>query len=332
MKNLDKYKLINFVTKFKEKRIAVLGDLMIDQYIWGSVKRISPEAPVPIVETKDESISLGGAANVANNLQSLGISVIPIGVIGDDDWGRELIKLVTQSGFAQSGIFTDPSRPTTLKSRIIAHSQHVVRVDRERKSDITASIEQQILSFLEAQMANFDALIFEDYNKGLLTSHLIRETIALAKKHDILTTVDPKFSHFHEYSGVTLFKPNRKEAEEATAQAIRDIDSCIKAAIDLRKKLHCQNILITLGEEGMVLVDHENKTIHIPTQARKVHDVSGAGDTVISTLTACLAAGASVAESAHMANFAASVVIAEIGAVPINPRTLQQTIMQHYPD
>ncbi len=330
MNDIDKHKLLSFVPEFLNKRIAVIGDLMIDQYIWGSVKRISPEAPVPIVEIKNESNSLGGAANVANNLHRLGVTVVPIGVIGDDEDGQALLKLAVQSGFEKGGIFTDPSRPTTVKSRIIAHNQHVVRVDRELKTEIPENIEQNIITFLESEIPNLDALIFEDYNKGLLTSNLIRKAIALAHENHILTTVDPKFNHFLEYKGVTLFKPNRKETEEATAQVIKGIESCVAAAINLREKLGCQNILITLGEEGMVLVNHKNHFTQIPTRAKRVHDVSGAGDTVISTLTACLASGATIAEAAHMANFAASVVIAEIGAVPIDPQMLQQTIIQHF--
>lgn len=182
---------------------------------------------------------------------------------------------------------------------------------------------------LENFIPELDALIFEDYNKGLLTQKLIRDTIALANKHSVLTTVDPKFSHFLEYQHVTLFKPNRKETEEATAQVIRSVDECITAAIKLRHKLNCQNILITLGEEGMLLLDGNDNPTHIPTRAQKVHDVSGAGDTVISTLTAVLATGASIVEAAHVANFAASVVIAEIGAVPVDLLKLKQIIMQH---
>ncbi|KAA3616130.1 MAG: D-glycero-beta-D-manno-heptose-7-phosphate kinase [Calditrichaeota bacterium] len=328
MAAIDFHRLSKYIPQFKNKKIAVLGDLMIDQYTWGTIQRISPEAPVPIVEVQNQSNSLGGAANVANNLQSLGVEVIPTGVIGDDDEGQELINMITDAGFTKDGIFIDGTRRTTIKTRIIAHNQHVVRIDRESKNNISPKTARLILEFLESEMPKLDALILEDYNKGLLTRNLIREVIALAHKNDVITTVDPKFNHFLDYKGVTLFKPNRKETEEATAQIIHNIDDCVTAAISLRNKLQCENILITLGEEGMVLVDKNDQFTQIPTQAKKVHDVSGAGDTVISTLTACLTAGASIFEAAHMANFAASIVIAEIGAVPIDPQKLQHVILE----
>lgn len=329
MQNIDRLQILSYLPKIKNKRIAVLGDLMIDQYTWGNVNRISPEAPVPIVDVQNESNSLGGAANVANNLQSLGATVYPIGVVGDDDAGILLKQLVHEGGFISDGIIRESKRPTTIKSRIIAHNQHVVRIDRESRAALSKATKKRILEFLESIMPDLDALIMEDYNKGLLSAELIRKSIALANSHNVLTTVDPKFTHFLSYRGVTLFKPNRKETEEATAQIIQTIPECIDAAKKLRQKLQCQNILITLGEEGMVLLDAKDCATHIPTRAQKVHDVSGAGDTVISTLTAILSTGASIVEASHIANFAASVVIAEIGAVPIDIRKLKQTILQY---
>lgn len=309
------------------KHIAVVGDLMLDKYIWGAVTRISPEAPVPIVHVANESECLGGAANVSNNLHHLGATAIPIGVVGEDLNGDHLIKLAQEAGFRTDGIIRDAARPTTVKSRVIAHNQHVVRVDREDGRDIEAAVARRIIGFLESIANDLDAIIIEDYNKGLLTAGLIESIIALAKQRDIPVTVDPKFSNFMAYKDVTVMKPNRKEIEEALAIKIEDETSLHAAAQKLKERLACANALITLGEKGMFLLDDRDRQTTIPTVARRVHDVSGAGDTVIATLTLALAAGSPVVEAAYLANHAAGVVVGEIGAVPITPEDLKQALL-----
>ncbi|RMD98651.1 MAG: D-glycero-beta-D-manno-heptose-7-phosphate kinase [Calditrichaeota bacterium] len=311
------------------KKIAVVGDLMVDRYLWGSVIRISPEAPVPVVEVESESESLGGAANVANNIQALGALAIPVGVISDDNAGKRLLELASRSGFPTDGIIIDKTRPTTIKTRVIAHSQHVVRVDRESKQEISETTVRQILNFLESILPELDAIILEDYNKGLLTKPFIHKTIELAQKKDICITADPKFKNFFEYQYVTVFKPNRKETEQALGLKLPDGYKIQDAARHLKQRLQCENVLITLGERGMFLLAENEREYEIPTRAQKVHDVSGAGDTVIGTLTAALAAGCSILVAATLANFAAGVVVGEVGAVPITPEKLIKAIQDY---
>ncbi len=318
--------LIAHVEQFRGKKIAIIGDLMLDRYIWGSVVRISPEAPVPVVEVESESDSFGGAANVANNVRALGALAIPLGVIGRDAAGNRLLQLARESGFPTDGIVVDDGRPTTTKTRVIAHNQHVVRVDRERKDDISPDTAEKLLQFLQGILPELDAIVLEDYNKGLLTQYLVREAIALARERDLCITVDPKFHHFFDYQHVTVFKPNRKETEEALGMKFADMKDIREAAQMLKKRLQCQNVLITLGEQGMLLLADDHQFHTIPTRARKVHDVSGAGDTVIGTLTTALASGASILEASVLANYAAGVVVGEVGAVPITPDKLIESI------
>lgn len=286
------------------KRVAVVGDLMLDRYYWGAVARISPEAPVPVVEVESESTRLGGAANVANNIASLGGTPFLVGVIGQDDSGRMLMSTVAENGFPGEGILVDASRPTTVKTRVIAHHQHVVRVDREVKYDIGEDIQTKILDVLKRNSGSLDAIIIEDYNKGVVVKDLIRELIDFSRRNRIIMTVDPKFNNFFEYKHVTVFKPNRKETEEALGVRLNDQESVERAGRTLVERLEAENVLLTLGERGMTLVEGTGQTTHVPTAARKVADVSGAGDTVISTLTMALAAGATIREASMLANVA----------------------------
>lgn len=314
---------------FKGKRIAVVGDLMMDRYFWGSVGRISAEAPVPIVEVESESTRLGGAANVGNNIASLGGIPLMIGVIGNDDSGKALRSLISEQGFPTEGIVVDGSRPTTVKTRVIAHYQHVVRVDREVKDDISEPIQQKILDVLKRHIDSLDAIILEDYNKGVIVKGLIAELINAAKAKSRIVTVDPKFHNFFEYKNVTVFKPNRKETEEALSCRLSDRQSIEQAGRTLVQRLEAENILLTLGEKGMSLFERAGGTTHVPTMAREVADVSGAGDTVISTLTVALAAGASVREASSLANFAGGVVCGEVGIVPIDKKTLYDAVLEN---
>jgi len=313
--------------RFRHKKIAVVGDLMLDRYFWGSVARISPEAPVPVVEIESESARLGGAANVANNIKSLGAEPIPIGVIGDDNSGKLLKEIIQESGFTQIGIIVDNGRPTTVKTRVIAHSQHVVRIDREVKADISPEVQEKILTVIRQNIHDFDAIIIQDYNKGVVVKNLIKEIIKLATERNVAITVDPKFNNFFEYHNVTVFKPNRKETEDALGIRISDDISVESAMRTLMERLHCQNVLLTRGEKGMTLLEQDGSISHVPTKARKVADVSGAGDTVISTLTVALASGASIKEAASLANFAGGVVCGEVGIVPIDRAALFKAVL-----
>lgn len=322
-------RLQELLSKFKNRRIAVVGDVMIDKYLWGSVGRISPEAPVPVVEVDRETERLGGAANVANNIKSLGGWPLLVGVVGNDANGALLTKLLAAQECPISGIVKDESRPTTVKTRVIAHSQHVVRIDHEQKGDISPSVQEQILSILRTSIETLDGIILEDYNKGVIVAPLIHQIIELARKHGKLVTVDPKFQNFFEYLNASVFKPNRKEVEEALGIKLTS-DKIIRDSIELlKKKLNAENVLITLGEQGMSLLDDEGSLSHLPTRARHVADVSGAGDTVIATLTMAMASGASIHESASLANYAGGVVCGEVGIVPIMPDALLSRVLSY---
>jgi len=311
------------------KRIAVLGDFMLDRYLWGSVTRISPEAPVPVVEIDTETDHLGGAANVANNIASLNAYAYPLGVIGKDAAGERLMDLLKQTGFVIDGMFVDSSRPTTLKTRILAHNQHVVRTDRESRQELAPEIQEKILHYLAAILPAIEALVIEDYNKGVIAQPFISQVIELARKHRCPITVDPKFNHFFEYRHVTVFKPNCKETEQVTGTKLATMSDVDRAGGNFLKRLQCDNVLITLGEQGMALYRQDGSRHLIPTLARRVHDVSGAGDTVIATLTAALASGADILEAATLANYAAGVVVGEVGTVPVDKQKLIEAIADH---
>ena len=306
----------------KGKRLAVIGDVMVDRYVWGNVSRVSPEAPVPIVEVESESVRLGGAANVANNIISLGAKALLIGVAGNDANGRELTNILDSQRTASDGIIIDPSRPTTVKTRVIAHNQHVVRIDSEEKKDIDDSIQKKILSVLQNSIESIDGIIIEDYNKGVVVKEIIHAVIALAQKYNKVITVDPKYNNFFEYKNVSVFKPNIKETEEALGKKLRSEDDVLAAGKSLLERLNVENVLLTRSEKGMSLFEMNGVVTHIPTRAREVADVSGAGDTVIATLTAMLSTGATIKEAAILANMAGGIVVGEVGIVPIKPEQL----------
>ena len=302
---------------------------MVDNYVWGSVSRISPEAPVPVIEVEKETVRLGGAANVANNIKSLGGEPLLIGVVGDDTNGSLLTKLLKEQGCPTEGIVRDASRSTTIKTRVIAHKQHVVRIDHEHKGGITHSIEEQILSVLRSHIDSLDGIILEDYNKGVIVTSLIHRIIEMANDHGKVITVDPKFQNFFEYKNVSVFKPNRKEVEEALGVKISSEEDVCSAAGILKERLRAKNVLLTRGEHGMSLLDDEGRIEHLPTRAVHVADVSGAGDTVIATLTMAMTTGASIHESAALANFAGGVVCGEVGIVPIKPDALYSSVISY---
>ncbi len=320
--------LKELLNSFAGKRIAVVGDLMLDRYFWGSVTRISPEAPVPIVEVAEESTRLGGAANVANNIASLGGVPVLVGVSGADANGRLLAQTIGALGFPADGIIEDASRPTTVKTRVIADGQHVVRIDQEVKEDISGAVSAKVMSFLRENIDAFDGIILQDYNKGVLTARLIGEVIALSREKGKILTVDPKFNNFFSYKDATVFKPNRKETEEALGIRMRTEEDIRGAGKRLLEELRADNVLLTLGDKGMALFESSGEVSLVPTQARHVADVSGAGDTVIATLTVALAAGADIRQAATLANYAGGIVCAEVGIVPIEQKVLLQEVQR----
>jgi len=328
MVNFTQNRLEEIQKSLVGKRIAVVGDLMLDRYFWGTVSRISPEAPVPVVEVDEESTRLGGAANVANNIASLGGVPIMIGVVGKDAGAESLRSLIAEKGFPIDGIVTDESRPTTIKTRVIAHNQHVVRIDHEEKTDLGSEVQKRVIASFEKQIKSLDGIILEDYNKGVLTKGMIASIIRLAKEHKKIITVDPKFNNFFDYQSVSVFKPNRKEAEEALGRRLHTFAEVEAAARELLNKLDADNVLLTLGEMGMILLERNGSLAHVETKARHVADVSGAGDTVIATLTMAMVAGASIVESAALANYAGGIVCGEVGIVPIEKSILIQTILK----
>jgi len=311
---------------FKNKKIAIIGDLMLDCYFWGDVRRISPEAPVPVLELDNEFYRFGGAANVALNITKLGAIPIPIGVVGNDSNSEIFKNLMTESGITNEGIIVDSNRPTTIKTRVIAGTQHIVRIDRESKKYISEVSENKILSFFSQKIEEFDGVILQDYNKGVLTPNLIKNLIAISQEYGKIVTVDPKYNNFFEYKNTTVFKPNRKEAIDATGLSISNKEELHKVGEFLLEKLNAKFILITLGEGGSVLFEKGKEPKQTPTKARKVRDVSGAGDTVISTLTVALVSGAEIYEAAYLANFAGGLVCEEVGIIPIEADNLFETV------
>ncbi|MFZ1281538.1 MAG: D-glycero-beta-D-manno-heptose-7-phosphate kinase, partial [Ignavibacteriaceae bacterium] len=313
---------------FKGKRIAIIGDMMLDIYFWGDVKRISPEAPVPVLEVENEFYRFGGAANCALNIASLNGKAEPIGVIGYDNYGTIFNSLLSEQNISHHGIIEDDTRPTTAKTRVIADSQHIVRIDKESKQIINQLIQNKILDYIKSIIKDLDGIILQDYNKGVLSAPLIAQVIELANKNKKLVTVDPKFNNFYEYKNVTVFKPNRKEAEDILGMKIKTDADISFAGNTLLKKLNAKNILLTLGEGGIAVFEKGKPEKHMPTKARKVADVSGAGDTVISTLTMALAAGANIYEASYLANYAGGLVCEEVGIIPIEIEKLFDTVIQ----
>jgi D-glycero-beta-D-manno-heptose-7-phosphate kinase len=328
MVSLTRSRLLEILGAFKGKRIAVVGDLMIDQYYWGTVRRISPEAPVPVVEVDSVSNRLGGAANVANNIQALGGEPVLVGLVGNDHPGQLLLSLLKDQNLPSDGIVVDASRPTTIKTRVIAHDQHVVRVDYESKMGCPEHLLPRIIDAVKYQIHAIDGIIIEDYNKGLVTREVIHELTDVAKKYKKLITVDPKLTNFLEFKNVSVFKPNRREVEEALGGKLRTEEDIVEAGKNLLNLLSVENVLLTRGEDGISLFEANGEISHIGNRARQVHDVSGAGDTVISTLTIALAAGATVKEAAVLANTAAGVVVGSVGIVPIRLEELREAMLE----
>lgn len=326
-------KLKEIIKKLNKGRVLVIGDLILDEYIWGKVERISPEAPVPVVWANKSTHVPGGAANVAHNIRSYGAQVCLAGVIGNDANAKILLRELTKGKIDTRGIFVEPQRYTTVKTRIIAGHQQVVRVDWEHTEVLPQESTRKIFNFIKSNIDNFDAIIIEDYGKGVVNAQLLQGLILLAQEEKKIITVDPKEDHFQFYRGVTAITPNRKELENAVRNLkIKDSKNKLKLDSDklftdkdidaagrqVLEYLGLESLLVTLGEQGMKLFQKNGSSAHIPTVAQEVFDVSGAGDTVISTFTLGLCAGASKLEAAHIANYAAGIVVGKIGTATTN--------------
>lgn len=307
------------------RRLAVIGDSMVDRFLWGRVDRISPEAPVPVVRIERETVKLGGAANVAANIRALGAEAVLFGVCGDDEAGRQLRDLLTERGIDPSGLVTGPDRPTTIKTRIIAHNQQVVRADREDDApaagDLAARLAERV-----AAAGHFDGIIFSDYGKGVLTDDALARFIAAGRRADVPMVVDPKKGDYSQYKGVTSLTPNQKEAEQACALPIVDEGSLREAGRRLLKRTDAEAVLITRGEHGMALFGKDGRDERLATRATTVYDVTGAGDTVIAVYTAAIAAGADFLDAAQLANHAAGLAVRELGTAAITAAQLGKAL------
>lgn len=330
MISLSENRIKELEKNFSGKKIAVIGDMMLDGYFWGEVKRISPEAPVPVLEVEEEFFRFGGAANVALNISTLGGVPVPVGIIGYDNYGTIFTSLLNEFKIIDDGIFIDESRPTTTKTRVIADNQHVVRIDKESKDYITESTKKRLFKFIENQINELDGIILQDYNKGVLTESLIKDVIDLANKNKKLITVDPKFENFYSYKHATVFKPNRKEMEAKLGAKIVTVEEISIAGKKIMEQLKAKYLLLTLGEEGIAIFENGKPVERMETKARKVADVSGAGDTVISTLTIAMAAGADIMEASYLANYAGGLVCEEVGIVPIERKKLFETVLKEH--
>jgi rfaE bifunctional protein kinase chain/domain len=321
----------DLVGRFPSRRILVVGDIMLDEYIFGTVGRISPEAPVPVVAVTREMKVPGGAANVAFNLRGLKAGVEMAGLLGGDPEGRLVARMLKEKRVGIDALVVDPDRPTIVKSRVIAHSQQVVRVDREGNGPPSRKTSDELLRKVLSALEGVDGVIFSDYRKGALTAELVGEVTAEANRKGIFVAVDPKRTDFSFYRGCTVITPNKGEAQAALGgrDLATDLDVW-EGGRDLLRSARSKAILITRGEEGMTLVERgRNACFHIPAFAREVFDVTGAGDTVIGTLAACLAAGGTMREAAILANVAASVVVGEVGTAPITVEKLLRAAESH---
>ena len=322
-------KLLSFIPKFRKQSVLVIGDIMVDRFVWGKVSRISPEAPVPVVEVTQETQALGGAGNVANNLSSLGASVNLVAVTGDDLTADQLKDSLRAKKIGTDGLISDDSRPTSIKTRIIAQHQQVVRVDKEIKGIFTRAIEQKLDEKIAKLIPLSNAVIISDYGKGVVSAGLLKKTIALARKHNIPVNVDPKIENFMKYRRITCITPNTDEAVAGMHyHGPKEDKNIVELGRKILKKLGSDSVLITRGEKGMTLFEHGNKITNIPTRAKEVYDVTGAGDTVISVFTLALAAKANFKQAAELSNFAAGVVVAKLGTATVSPKELEEAIRE----
>lgn len=321
------------IQSFKNKKVLVIGDLILDRYLFGKVSRISPEAPVPIVDVVSESFLLGGSANVANNIIALGGKATVSGIIGKGSAGRVLQDLLVENGIGTDGVLED-KRPTTVKTRVIAHNQQVVRFDKEERKKLEGKSLTALMTYLQKAVPEHDAVIISDYKKGVISAAIVGAIVKYAKPSNTFVAVDPKVGHFHFYKNVSLITPNLMEASQGSGVEIRDEKSLLKAGKALLDRLGCKSVLITRSEDGMSLFkkpagSRAVSVEHFPTFAKKVFDVTGAGDTVIATFALAIAAGATLEQATVIANHAAGIVVGEVGTATASPERLLSALNAH---
>lgn len=329
---MDSKRLTALLTRFPKSSIMVIGDIMLDEYLEGTVERVSPEAPIPIVNlinNRKRDVRLGGAANVFNNLVSLGSrNVFLCGVVGNDQNGNLIQDMLQDMGAETEGLIVDEGRPTSVKTRIIAHNQQMVRLDREDRTAVPAGIRAQMVRLVRERLDTLDAIIFSDYEKGVINRSLLEEILPAAARKGVIVAVDPKFSNFRYFKKATVVVPNRKEASGFVRHEIITEQDALAAARNILDTLRCACVLVKLGEHGMLLVERAGREVLIQTAAEQVYDVTGAGDTVISTLVLARTAGASWEEAARIANVAAGVVIHFIGTTAVSVQQLKRALLQ----
>lgn len=322
-----------FLAQFEQKRVLVIGDIMLDRFVWGSVTRISPEAPVPVVHVQREEFYPGGAANVARNLAPFTKFTSLVGLAGEDEYAKTLQDELSKGNIANDGILRDPSFETIVKTRIFARQQQVVRVDRERPGALSEEQQQTVIDYLMAKIGQLDAIILEDYGKGMMQQPLVDKIVEIATSNEIQVTADPNPNNQLSWNGVTVLKPNRLEAfrmadtpePPAHDDPLQD-QALLEVGEQLLQKWAAKMILITLGEHGMMLFERDAKPQHVPVRAREVFDVSGAGDTAIALLTLALTAGASPIEAVEVSNYASGTVVGKLGTATLTPDELREAV------
>ena len=327
-KILSKKRALEIISNFPQSGVLVIGDVMVDHFIWGKVSRISPEAPVPVVDVQKDSILLGGCANVLNSIYAMGGKVYVTGVIGADDVGQGLISDLRSRKIDTSGIVIEKGRPTTLKTRVVAHGQQVVRFDQESRKPIPQASTQKILDYVKSLRNKIGAIVVSDYSKGVISKELIEGIKSIVKDSNILICLDPKQSDFTIYQGVHVITPNHHEAQRAAGMEINNSDDLMQLGENLLDKFDFKALLVTRGEEGMSLFEKKRKINHtyFPAQAKEVYDVTGAGDTVIGVLALALAAEASLTEATCLANHAAGIVVGKVGTATVSQKELKEVL------
>ncbi len=318
--------MTDLLNQFSQVKALVIGDLMMDEYLWGKVERISPEAPVPVVLIEKENLTLGGAGNVINNLRAMNAQVCAVGTVGNDDAGNSLLAVLDKMKVETCGIFHEAQRPTTRKTRVIASHQQVVRIDKETCHSVSHDTRTRILGAINEKLPSCDLVIISDYGKGLITRELVEQAAYLAQKHSIPILADPKSRDFSKYNGVTLLTPNQKEAALAANMTISSQKDLYRAGKTILANTHIDKLVITCGKDGMALFERDKNPHCIASRARQVYDVSGAGDTVISFLGLGIASKMSLEDSAQIANAAAGIVVAKVGTATVSPEELSREI------
>ena len=313
------------LSQFPLRRVLVLGDVMVDEYIWGAVSRISPEAPVPVVEVGDENIRLGGAANVVANIRALQGQADLVGVAGGDSMAERLIHEIEQIGLKPDGLIVDRSRKTTIKTRVVAGGQHVVRFDRECTDELGPELRGRVQELVQDRLAGADALIISDYGKGVINAQLLEVVVPLARARGVVTVVDPKINHFDLYRQVSVLTPNHREAVAAWGRPIKTDADVVAAGRYLLDRLKAEAVLVTRGEKGMSLFERNGRVSHIPAVGKEVFDVTGAGDTVVGAMALALASKATMVEAAQIANHAAGVVVGKRGTATVSLAELKRS-------